>query len=235
MRFLNVDSKREKSTHYLLFKRGSKIQCTPKEQKSPLNIAIIKRFSAVYHKKVRTEHTNSSSCMKMHNIANSFHVFCNIKVRNIVKFFCNQNNCSLTLLSKVSPFSHFSFKSSRLGWLCLLVPLVQTMGSKQGTCFWLASLLHPWPVVFVLSFTGPLQVYCQHLLINSKWKWLWNNRLIINYVYISTYLLVSSVSKYESGSCEFAFFDKVTWYVLGVQSFLEQKSAKQNWITKTEQ
>ena len=51
MRFLNVDSKCEKSTHYLLFKRGSKIQCTPEEQKSPLNIAIIKRFSAVYHKK----------------------------------------------------------------------------------------------------------------------------------------------------------------------------------------
>ena len=72
------------------------------------------------------------------------------------------------MLSKVSPFSHFSFKSSRLGWLCLLVPLVQTMGSKQGTCFWLASLLHPWPVVFVLSLTGPLQVYCQHLLIKVK-------------------------------------------------------------------
>ena len=135
------------------------------------------------------------------------------------------------MLSKVSPFSHFSFKSSRLGWLCLLVPLVQTMGSKQGTCFWLASLLHPWPVVFVLSLTGPLQVYCQHLLIKVKkrktFRNNWGN-------YLSTYLLVSSVSKYESGSCEFAFFDKVTWYVLGVQSFLEQKSAKQNWIT-TEQ
>ena len=89
MRFLNVDSKCEKSTHYLLFKRGSKIQCTPEEQKSPLNIAIIKRFSAVYHKKVRTEHTNSSngSFMKMHNIANSFHVFCKIKMRISLKYF----------------------------------------------------------------------------------------------------------------------------------------------------
>ena len=68
MRFLNVDGKCEKSTHYLLFKRGSKILCIPKEQKSPLNIAIIKRFSAVYHKKVRTDHTNSSNgnCMKLY-------------------------------------------------------------------------------------------------------------------------------------------------------------------------
>ena len=93
-------------------------------------------FCSLSQKKVRTEHTNSSngSCMKMHNIANSFHVFCKMKSRNNLKYFLQSVMPTYFVIQSITIFALF-FQIIKVGLIVLISAIGPNYGFKTGYVF----------------------------------------------------------------------------------------------------